>query len=502
VTVRRQDLGNPAKISEGGQGKVFEVKDFRLPGYPHRLAYKEVLPELSPTDRADVLRAMNSAVTFRAGLPAADRTDLDRFAAWPLEMVEDGGRLCGMLMPLLHAEFLITVRPGGGPPETQVFDLSWLCAPDSVAQKNAVERSAFRDASDRLVLLAKLVHAVGRLHRLGVVYGDINLRNAAVAAGPPRITLLDCDATALLTDTGRRQPRTAGFDPPELKAGRSRLQDKSTDVYKLGLCIVRCLQQGRGATQATDPATVQHILGPHCFELVRRALDPDPGRRPSAKELYLALEQLVVGRVSPPELHTVTLDRTRILRGTDVEVGWVATGATTVRIRGERGVERVVQTNGVDAMSCRFAPHATGALVVEALNRHGSVDAPVGRVEVVEVPQFVMPAFTLPGIRVPALPAVDVPRPRGAPAYPALPVLLAVELPRVHLTLEPLGDALTTVGEGLRRTIDLTAAAAEVHRVPDLFSSAVPEVRSLIDDHLVDLRDRLRQEAAARAGRP
>ena len=99
--------------------------------------------------------------------------------------------------------------------------------------------------TDRLVLLAQLVYAIALLHEHGWVYGDLSFKNAAFALSPPRMILLDCDGAAYLHNPHREQAHSLGWEPPE--CAQRNVQDKATDVYKLGLAILRCLNPGRGA---------------------------------------------------------------------------------------------------------------------------------------------------------------------------------------------------------------------------------------------------------------
>ena len=104
------------------------------------------------------------------------------------------------------------------------------------------------------MLLAQLVYEVARLHKQDWVYGDLSFKNAAFAIDPPRMILLDCDGAADLHNQSRQQSHSLGWDPPE--CAKRNVQDKATDVYKLGLAILRCLNPGKGAATMRDPGRV------------------------------------------------------------------------------------------------------------------------------------------------------------------------------------------------------------------------------------------------------
>src|SRR5262249_32355525 len=154
--------------------------------------------------------------------------------------------------------------------------------------------------------VAQLCYVIGLLHKHNIVYGDLSLCNVAIAANPPRLLLLDCDPAAALSNTGRRQLHSPFFTPPEMSS--QKLQDLVTDVYKLGLCVLRGLVTGPGVTQLKDPSVLANLLDPEGLDLIERAVSARRDDRPTAKELYLYFERVVLSNAQPPVLHTVTLN--------------------------------------------------------------------------------------------------------------------------------------------------------------------------------------------------
>ena len=113
------------------------------------------------------------------------------------------------------------------------------------------------------------------------MFGDLSFTNAAFAINPPRMILLDCDGAA----SWRPAQQAGAFAGLETARGGSRrageldLQDKATDVYKLGLAILRCLNPGKGAATTKDPKRLAGSSTP-AEELVARADGADrPGRQ-------------------------------------------------------------------------------------------------------------------------------------------------------------------------------------------------------------------------------
>jgi uncharacterized protein YegL len=106
--------------------------------------------------------------------------------------------------------------------------------------------------------------------------------------------LLDCDNAAPVADLQRQQPLTLSWVPPELEGKRpgGRLQDPASEVYQLGLAILRCLTPGAGAAVATDPARLAGVLNATGIDLVTNALSADRSTRPTAGELARYLGDL------------------------------------------------------------------------------------------------------------------------------------------------------------------------------------------------------------------
>lgn len=513
--IRKKDLGRLDFIAEGGVGAVHRVPQCTLPGLPP-LAYKELLPTLSSPDRRQALDSMTKAVAFRAALGPADRDDLDEYTTWPVDMVEDGGVPCGLVMPLIPPDFFLKTRPPGGAPGSVVFDLSWLSAKDSQAQVNGIDRSAVQDPLIRIALLAHLVYAVGRLHRHGAVYGDLSLKNAALAVNPPRVRLLDCDATAPLTDLTRVQLHSPFFKPPELISGTQSLQDDRTDVYKLGLCVIRGLQQGPGVSQTKSADGLVGILDAAAVDVIRRAVGTDRAQRPTARELFSCLEQALMDKASPPVVRSASLDRAVLVRGQDVQVSWDAAGAKQVRILGANGLEVMLPDPGRCPARRSVIPAASGDIVVEVVNRHGTAQAVAGTVSLYELPPFDVTTSGLPRPVVPGVPAVAIPA--VLTALPAVPAMTAAThpVPRVVMpaldavldALRPLrtvlspvarvDEAVLSAGRHIRSSLDPLTARGQ-GSLGSAVAGATRNVRAVFDHAVQDLRTRAaRQRSATR----
>ena len=380
LTVKKADLGKLVPLAQGGFGQVFRVNSFLLPGNPAPLAYKEFT-----TAHAEQARSATTAVAFRAGLSDEDRADLDRCCAWPKALVEDPpGKVCGLLMPLIPAEFFCQqTDPDSGQPTSRPRSLAWLAA--STKQRDAAKVDIPEIGRvERLVLLAYLVYAIGRLHRHGWVFGDVSASNAVFSLNPLRLMLIDCDGAAELSDRKRKQYSTPLWDPPECplepapgQAVTQDLLDHKTDVYKIGLAILRCLTPGKGAASARKPARIDDELDATGKALLARALGQDRKDRPVAKDLYSYLRQLVLPMIAVPEVLAARLVTPVVVRGQDARVEWQIKGATHVLLSSGNGTGLSVDLTR-HPRGYVFRPDASGPVMLEAGNRFGSVVADLG----------------------------------------------------------------------------------------------------------------------------
>jgi serine/threonine protein kinase len=474
MRVNRSDLGPLEEISEGGFGRVYRAPQYRLPGDPATaIAYKEFT-----TDVDAQARSAEKAVLFRDLMSPADRADLDRCAVWPLALVADGAAVTGLLMPLIPADFFFdTIDPFTGSNTRMLRDLQWLIANPT---QLAAQKMAPVDEIDRLVLIARLVYDIGRLHKHGWVYGDLSLMNAAYALSPPRLILLDCDGAASLTDIGRKQSHSIGWKPPE--CAQVNIQDRETDVYKLGLAIMRFLNPGvEDISTKTDRRLIAGRLDPAGAGLVERAVGTDRSARPTAKELYAYLHAVVAARVAPPEVVAARLATPLRVRGMDARVELEIKNVPEVTIRVGANPPQTVQTNGQPQVHIVHSPQTSGPVTIEAANRYGAVRVDLGELTLYELPPFDLRDLvgTLP--RLPAVPTLEAFTLGAlAPALASVPRVPVPEFPKIPSV--PTAD----LGGVIREMVLPGSDIAGTLQFPDL-GALVAEPTREIADVLTDL---------------
>ena len=436
IRIDRSRLGSLKPLGKGGMAQVYGVGN-AIPELPGELAFKELLPTAAGPKRTQMLDTMRQAVALRAAMSPAEQDELDEVTVWPLAMVvDDKGEDAGILMPCIPDEFKLDAKDG-----RRLFEFQLLCADADQARANGFEES--RKPADkplvRLALMANLAHAIEIIHRprggQRLVYGDISLRNAALAINPPRILLMDCDGVADVTDVSRIQPHTPFFMPPEMQSKQQKLQDQITDVYKLALCVIRGLSTGRGSTQLSHPESPlipAGLLDQAGIELVKRALSSDRGRRPTAEDIKDYLVGRVLDLAEPPSLLSAELSTNVTLRGSEVFVRWTHKGAKTVRIYSDvknfsrEGIDADAYPNGY-----LIKPPTACEIWVAVANDEGEDAGPAGRLHYFEVPPIQI-SLNPPPVVMSDLPPLQLPRTHAElPPYPMLPAD-AVPLPSVR----------------------------------------------------------------------
>jgi hypothetical protein len=140
--------------------------------------------------------------------------------------------------------------------------------------------------------IVRAAQALAKLHERGRVHGD--LRPAHVWTGPDG-TLLSYPARAIDTGVLLRARLRSGADPrevwwvaPEVLAEAP--ATLASDVYALGALCYWALSGGKPVQGTLAPIGTLDVEA-ELSRLIGKALDPEPGRRPSLAELATRLEQ-------------------------------------------------------------------------------------------------------------------------------------------------------------------------------------------------------------------
>lgn len=285
--IDRAVLGPLEYIAEGGQGRVFRCQTLRLPDYDGPLAFKEYKP-------GQVTAAgLEAIIGVRSRLDDETRHRLDQLSTWPTRLVQENGRVTGILMPLIRDEYVHVGRSLTGSILRKEREIQYLFLSAQRCEKLGFPRV---NVFQRFAICEDLASAFALLAANNVVFGDLNAKNALFALGPHRtdaaLMLVDCDAVRVRgTMSAVPQLNSPDWEPPV--AERAHLTQQ-TDVYKYGLFVLRCLSPGPQASTARDPRRADRILDPAGQAMLRATLSDNRDGRPSAAQwaaYFAALRQ-------------------------------------------------------------------------------------------------------------------------------------------------------------------------------------------------------------------
>lgn len=275
--IDRASLGPLEYIAEGGQGRVFRCTQLRLPDYDGALAFKEYKPGQVTAS------GLEAIIGVRSRLDDETRHRLDRLSTWPTRLVQENGRVTGILMPLIRDEYVHVGRSLTGSVLRKEREIQYLFLSAQRCEKLGFPRV---NVFQRFVICQELATAFALLAAQNVVFGDLNAKNALFAIGPGHhdasLMLVDCDAVRVRgTMSAVPQLNSPDWEPPV--AERTHLTQQ-TDVYKYGLFVLRCLSPGPQASTARDPRRADGVLDETGQGMLRRTLGENREARPSAQQ--------------------------------------------------------------------------------------------------------------------------------------------------------------------------------------------------------------------------
>ncbi|MGW3992449.1 hypothetical protein [Amycolatopsis sp. NPDC004772] len=459
-----------AKLGSGGQAHIYDAPRLSLPDVSGPLVYKQYKPGKAPP------QGMGKIISLRSRLLAdpAKLHRLDASTTWPVRQVVDGdGTLLGLVLRRIPDSFMDKLRLPSGAVGTKPREVQFLfIAPDLAVRLGTPTPTP----EERLTICRDFAATLAFLHgELSVAFGDINARNAVFRLGAdPTVMFVDCDAVRRVGEVAP-QLNAPDWDPPE----GSEVLTRATDLYKLGLFVLRCLTPDHNSSINRDPNQARGVLDVHGLKLLTTALRGDPADRPSAEEWHRYLRRALGESLTPPTLERVDLDRTIVAAGEPLTITWSAEEATTVEATGP-GVPGTSVPGAAGTGTIVLHPARTGRITVTARNQLGEASVLTDPVAVFDVPSFhdlpvPMPQLDLPRLSPAQLPPVSrvLPEfPRGTPV-PLPPMANAVDAwaaPETPAPLEPvaLPAPPPLFGAGLSAVpLDLTAFFADHESVDD-----------------------------------
>jgi serine/threonine protein kinase len=270
--LHRAELGDLGpKLGSGGQAVVYLVPSLRLPDTPSALVYKEYKGnQVSP-------HGLRAIVRVRSRMTPAAREQLNTLTAWPVRVVRDENGIRGVLMPLIPDSFFQDRFLPSGKADRHPREAQNLFVPPTVAARVGMPSVSL---GDRFAICRDAAGALAFLHEHGIVFGDLNAKNELFRLAPaPMVMLVDCDAVRIRGSAAVvRQLNAPDWAPPEGGA-----LTQATDVYKLGLFILRTLSPGPQASISRDPGRATP-LDRQGMALLRTTVAASARDRPTAAD--------------------------------------------------------------------------------------------------------------------------------------------------------------------------------------------------------------------------
>ena len=438
IRVREADLGARAMIGSGAATEVHRLDSFTVPGHLGGLAFVRVRDRAAAHWDSAVLSRL---VALRWELDAGERAVLDGAAAWPLAVVEDDeGEVVGCLLPLAaHPFYYVPIddAPADGRGQTKApQQAKWLVVAPKRARRAGAAAVGERDVVTRATVLARVSLLLAMLHRHGVVFGDLSDRSVLFGVGEvAEAFVVGCEWAAFAGE-GSLQRNSAGWAAPEPEVGvggsdeddgdgglndggdgsngdddggegekhdgvvhgqsddrtdpamstAATVQSVATDLYKLGLLVLRVLAPaGDGLERSRDADRIRTVLDDTGRRMLHDALGDDPGARPTAGEWYRYLRGVIIENLSAPEIRSVVVSPALVAEGDEVRLDVELSGARqlTIQLPGRADITREV---GGRVVSERFTARQSGRIGVRASNDHGDAAALSNTVRVLPVP--------------------------------------------------------------------------------------------------------------------
>lgn len=171
-------IGRMTQLGSGGQGKVFDVPDLRIPGESGPLVYKQYKDKVILGHESAIKNGMGRLVAVRAADPRMT-SFMDRISIWPLAVVlpaPGSPGACGILM----RKFPQTCRyPIRLPTQTKTVDFTVSQYFRTGADATKVGLPAMGD-EDRWMFLLRAAMFVQKLHSKDVIFGDLSGNNVVI----------------------------------------------------------------------------------------------------------------------------------------------------------------------------------------------------------------------------------------------------------------------------------------------------------------------------------
>lgn len=315
--VRKHDLGTLIPLARGGQGTVYRVPDYEFDGR-RNLVYKEYSRKIIRSYGDELVFNLQKMVDYPSTFAPNIESRFYRWVTFPRQVVvAQSGQAVGYVMDEINDKY----RGSDQSTTTEVLKL--------FNPKVKIEQSlGFAPTPEQLAsLTANLLIVLKFMHEHGVVVGDISARNIVFTnpgsvpptspLGPMQVKFLDADSFRIQGESApMRQADSPNYETPETLITRKKIarlvnqgagqieidrartsllhQTQSSDVYKLGLIILRVWDRTETSFAIQDSAKargrMEKVLGAKRARAIRSMTDTLPRDRPSMKEVLDAFK--------------------------------------------------------------------------------------------------------------------------------------------------------------------------------------------------------------------
>ncbi|WP_189348527.1 serine/threonine-protein kinase [Zhihengliuella salsuginis] len=250
------------------------------------------------TAAVEIVRRIGSGATgtvYEVRRPGEERSCALKVATESPDGLQVRRREADALQSLRHDHL---VEMHGWASSEQGLGLLMEYLPDGTAQQLIARKGAVSPGA-AVTLVAPIAAALAYLHEQGAAHGDVTPGNILFTAeGRPKLGELGFSALLGRSDLPTRHP---GFTAPEVRdpsADKHAADERKADVYALG-ALMRFALTGAGHDAASGRRALPS-LPEEASNLLERALDVDPGRRPTAEEFWIGI--FAAGEPQPLDL--------------------------------------------------------------------------------------------------------------------------------------------------------------------------------------------------------
>ncbi|MCL2137475.1 MAG: hypothetical protein FWH40_08185 [Coriobacteriia bacterium] len=300
------------KIGKGTQGDVYEIPEgMFIESVQVKIAIKKYNESILAGKAGAIENHIRSLIRDRDDAIPDIKRIIDRHTTWPRYLVSENGKMCGFAMSLIPDAFYAYYEGYNSMVRT-LSQFEFIINDDDM--RRHLNLPIINDVG-RAKIVYDLLLIIKTLHEYNYVIGDISSTNIIIYIDPEnqrrnRALFIDVDSFRKVLES-IEQPQSPSYRPPEsiyalrayervMETNKSRydgqkylvqsfVQNKESDVYKIGLVILRLYHIGprRSLIYRSSNAMnrLENEIGLDFANLIKGSLS-DSAARPTALELF------------------------------------------------------------------------------------------------------------------------------------------------------------------------------------------------------------------------